>query len=945
MASDKIIIKGARVHNLKNISLEVPKNKLVVVTGLSGSGKSSLAFDTIYAEAQRRYVESLSSYARQFLELQERPDVDEISGLAPAIALDQRGISENPRSTVATVTEIADYVRLLFARIGHPFCPRCKKELKRFSPEDIVEEIFTVLKKGPVRLFAPVVKKGQKSEKDLIGRLTRAGFEEVGINGEAMPLATLENRGLPEEPFTLEVMVGTFSPNDLPGDKEYVRQNILTALDLGDGMLIAEYGKERARTIFSQALTCPQCGIMLPNPEPRNFSFNSPHGACSGCGGLGIKQMLDAELVMPNPRLTLAQGAIKPWMRITANQSGHYRLLETVARTHAFSLDAPVGTLSKKQRDIVLYGTGEETYLLDGQKVIFPGVIPELEKRHRETASDYLRQEIEGYMRGEVCPDCGGTRLNKEALSVEMAGYTIAQIFAFSVESALEFFSGLSKDRSVPSARLSVTEKKISAMVFKEINSRLQHLKDAGLEYLTLDRSTVSLSGGESERVRLAVQLATILSGVLYILDEPTVGLHERDTEKVIELLKKIRDLGNSVIVVEHDAQVMQSADWVIDMGPGAGAHGGQVIAEGTLKEIMKNKASLTGKFLAMKKPVVEIEKQKRPMKRWIEIKGAKAFNLKNVNVKIPLNQFICITGVSGSGKSTLILDILARALSRKLYHAKELPAEHRSITGLDALDKVISVDQSPIGRTPRSNPATYTGIFTVIRDLYSELPEAKLKGYDAGTFSFNVRGGRCESCAGEGYIRIPMQFMPETFVECTECRGRRYREEALEIFWRGKNIADVLAMTVSEARVFFADVPLLEEKLKVLEEVGLGYLNIGQPATTLSGGEAQRVKLASELGRRATGKTLYILDEPTTGLHFDDVKHLLRVLHQLVDKGNSVIVIEHNLSVIASADWVVDMGPEGGDKGGEVVAEGSPKDILKSKRSYTARYLKKVLK
>ncbi|MEK7606730.1 MAG: excinuclease ABC subunit UvrA [Patescibacteria group bacterium] len=944
MINDKIVIRGARVHNLKNISLEVPKNKLVVVTGLSGSGKSSLAFDTIYAEAQRRYVESLSSYARQFLELQERPDVDEISGLAPAIALDQRGISENPRSTLATATEIADYVRLLFARVGHPFCPRCNKELKRLSPEDIVEEVLALLKKGPVRLFASVVKKGQKPEKDLIGRLAKAGFEEVSINGETMPLAAFENRGLPEDAFTLEVIVGAFSSSDLPSDREYVRGNILTALDFGDGALTVEHGKERGRITFSQALSCPQCGDTLPTPEPRSFSFNSPHGACPVCGGLGLKQTLDPELVMPNPRLTLAQGAIKPWMRITANQSGHYRLLETVARVHGFSLDTPVGELTKKQQQIVLFGTGEETYLLDGVKTQFLGVIPELEKRHRETASEYLRQEIEGYMRAETCSDCGGSRLSREALAVRMAGKNIAEVFGFSIENAVEFFSGLMKEGHAARVVLSTSEKKIAAPVIKEIVARLNHLKDAGLEYLTLDRSSVSLSGGESERVRLAVQLATILSGVLYILDEPTVGLHERDTEKVIELLKQIRDLGNSVIVVEHDAQVMRAADWIIDMGPGAGALGGEVIAEGTMKDIIKNKASITGKFLATGKVTIEIEKQKRPLKKWIDIKGAKAFNLKNVDARIPLNQFVCVTGVSGSGKSTLILDILARALSRKLYHSKELPAEHKSITGLDAVDKVITVDQSPIGRTPRSNPATYTGVFTVIRDLYAELPEAKLKGYDAGTFSFNVRGGRCEVCAGDGYMRIPMQFMPETFVECAECRGKRYRDTALEIFWRGKNIADVLAMTVSDARKFFVEVPLLEEKLKVLEEVGLGYLKLGQPATTLSGGEAQRVKLASELGRRATGKTLYILDEPTTGLHFSDVRHLLNVLHQLVDKGNSVMVIEHNLSVIASADWVIDMGPDGGDKGGELVAEGPPKDIAKTKTSATGQYLKKIL-
>ncbi|MDP3245312.1 MAG: excinuclease ABC subunit UvrA [bacterium] len=941
--SDKIIIKGARTHNLKNINVEIPKNKLVVITGLSGSGKSSLAFDTIYAEAQRRYMESLSSYARQFLELQERPDIDEISGLTPAIALDQRGISENPRSTVATATEIADYLRLLFARVGHPFCPICKKELKKLSSEEIVEEVFVLLKKQPLKILSPIQQKNIKLEKDFVAGLLRAGFEEVSLNGEIMPVATLQNFNFSAEGQKLEVVAGKFSPLDLASDKEYVRINILNAIDLGDGRIDLDIIPAGKRVFFSTELTCPQCGKTLSPLEPRNFSFNSPHGACEACGGLGVKQVIDPELVAPNPRLTLAEGAIKPWTRITSNQSWHYRVLQAVARVYKFSLDDSWGEVSKTNKQIILNGSGDEEYLVDGQKIKFAGVIPELQKRYQETTSDYLRQEIESYMRFETCPVCQGRRLKKEALAVTVDGKNIADYFALSIEEAIKVFSVLLSSHS----SLSATEQKIAKLVVKEIVTRLGHLNEAGLSYLTLDRNSVSLSGGESERIRLAIQLATILSGVLYILDEPTVGLHERDTEKLTALLQKIRDVGNSVIVVEHDAQMMRLADWIVDMGPGAGLQGGEVIAAGTYRDILKDPASLTGAYLSGKKDVffqTQKSKKKTAAKKFIEIKGATANNLKNVDVKIPLGQFVCVTGVSGSGKSTLILDILARVLSKKLYRAKDLPAAHKNISGLEAIDKAIIIDQSPIGRTPRSNAATYTGIFTIIRDLFAAMPEAKLKGHDAGTFSFNVRGGRCEACAGEGYVRIPMQFLPETFVECNECHGTRYRTEALEIHYHGKNIADILGMSVSEAAEFFTDTPLLVEKLKVLEEVGLGYLKLGQPATTLSGGEAQRVKLAAELGRRATGKTLYILDEPTTGLHFEDTLHLLTVLRQLVEKGNSVVVIEHNMAVIGSSDWIIDLGPEGGDKGGEVVAQGRPRDIVKIKSSWTGQYLKRIL-
>lgn len=958
---DKIVIRGARVHNLKNINLEIPKNKLVVITGLSGSGKSSLAFDTIYAEASRRFIESLSSYAKQFLELQVRPDADEISGLTPAIAIDQRGLSENPRSTLATTTEIADYLRLLFARIGRPFCPCCKKELRRRSPEEIVEAVFSLLKKQPLKIFAPLNRRERQINEDTLKGLLKAGFEIVNFNRQLVPIATLLNTDLPAS-FELEILVANLSPFNLESDKEYVRDRILTALDFGDGALSAEVSKateifsknknksqtqvKKERYIFSQELTCPECGKSVPSLEPRNFSFNSPYGACPACGGLGVRQVVEPDLVIPNPRLTLSQGAIQPWVRLSGNQSWHLRLLEAVAKAHKFSTEIPVARLNKKDLQIVLYGAGQEEYQIDSQKVKFCGVIPELEKKYQETTSDYLRKEIENYMRSETCPDCQGRRFKKESLNVFVAEKNIAEILALSVEQAIAFFAQLIRGftSELHQDAISADEEKIAKPIFKEIISRLKHLQEAGLGYLKLDRASPTLSGGESARVRLAVQLGAALSGVLYILDEPTVGLHDRDTEKLIVLLKQLRDAGNSIIVVEHDEAMIKSADWIIDIGPGAGVEGGEIVAYGTLRSLLKNKSSLTASYLSSPKTFEFLKKQKRFPNKFIKIKGAKGNNLKNLNVQIPLSQFVCVTGVSGSGKSTLILDTLAKAVSRKFYRTKDLPAPHQAILGAGALDKIITIDQAPIGRTPRSNPATYTGIFTLIRDLFASLPEAKMKNFDAGKFSFNVRGGRCEACAGEGYLKVPMQFLPETFIECLECRGKRYRPEALEIFYKNKNISDILEMTVSEALSFFDQADLLTEKLKVLKEVGLGYIKLGQPATTLSGGEAQRVKLASELGRRATGKTLYILDEPTVGLHFEDIKHLLKILRQLVDKGNSMIVIEHNLFVITSADWIIDLGPEGGDKGGEIMAEGPPDKIIKVKNSYTGEYLKRVL-
>ncbi len=984
---DKLFIKGARVNNLKDITVEIPKNTLTVITGLSGSGKSSLAFDTIFAEGQRRYVESLSSYARQFLELQDKPDVDEIKGLAPTIAIDQRGISENPRSTVGTITEIADYLRLLFARIGHPRCLKCNVVLSKASSEEIVRRVSEEIAKASVRLFAPLVKQSIPDE-GLLKRIGKAGFSEARLNGEVMPLQTLAQTGLPTEPCSLDIVVGVLGPQEIKSDAHHVRMQILTALDLGDGALYIEMmaegrhpdpptGGEGSHTslktrdeisrsarndtvsktlFFSRELTCQTCGATYPPLEPRNFSFNSPHGACTVCSGLGVESRVMPELVLANPRLTIAQGAIKPWARIGANQSSKLDLIAEVAKQRRFSLDVPVSELTQKAKDVVLYGTGEDIYEVRGQNVKFQGVIPELEEKYRGTDSDYIRKEIEAYMRQEICSGCHGARLRPESLAVSLLGKNIAEIGTMSVEDAILFFSRTASGSKADSERISShplairsalreEETTIAAPIIKEIIVRLTNLKNAGLGYLSLDRTSTTLSGGEAQRVRLAVQLSTTLSGVIYVLDEPTVGLHERDTGMLLQILDRLKGLGNTVIVVEHDREVMQKADYLIDMGPGAGERGGEVVAAGTPATVMKFKGSLTGAYLQGKKIIAAPSKTRRGNGKSLLIKGATAFNLKNVDVKIPLGAFVCVTGVSGSGKSTLILEILAKSLSHSLYGSYELPEAHKEIVGKNHIDKVISVDQTPIGRTPRSNPATYTGIFTIIRDLYTEIPEAKLKGFDAGTFSFNVRGGRCEACTGEGYIKIPMQFMSETYVVCPECHGKRYRPEALEIYFHGKNIADVLGMSVLEAKDFFRDIPLLFEKLQVLDDVGLGYIKLGQPAPTLSGGEAQRVKLATELSRRATGKTLYILDEPTTGLHFEDIAHLLGVLQRLVDKGNTVLVIEHNMDVIKCADWVIDMGPEGGDKGGYVVAEGTPKDICKVKKSYTGQYLKKVLK
>ena len=954
-SSNSIVIKGARVHNLKNIDVEVPKGKFVVMTGLSGSGKSSLAFDTIYAEGQRRYVESLSSYARQFLELQDKPDADEIHGLSPTIAIDQRTTSSNPRSTVGTVTEIYDYLRLLFARAGRPHCPNCGRPVVQESAHEVAKQVRTLIDETNLAILAPVVRDEKGLHKHLLESAQKNGFKEVRFNGL---FATIEEvlamRRDKEKRATIEVVISRYGRHD---EAPKLEAEIAKAFDLGDGFMTVLREDSGDDMPFSQRLTCLNCNIHLPELEPRIFSFNSPHGACPACTGLGTKLEIQADLVIPNRRLTLAQGAIKPWTRIAGNQTWYTKLLAAVAKRHGFSLDAPVDTMAKKAVDIVLYGTGEEMYDVDNQKYAFEGVVANLEKRYKETDSDYVRKEIEEYMNVITCPACKGKRLRAEVLGVQFGGKTIADTVGMPIDELSAFFETLSaaaakkngaKNGAAKKGTESIfteREAKIAGQALREVVIRLKNLVSVGLGYLTLDRAAMTLSGGEIQRVRLATQLGTDLSGVIYILDEPSIGLHPRDNDKLIVALKKLRDAGNSVIVVEHDEATIDAADYVIDMGPGAGAYGGHIIAAGTPAQIRANKESLTGRYMTGKESIPVPKKFRKGSGKAIRVIGASEFNLKNVDVKIPLGMLVCVTGVSGSGKSTMVIDILGKALAKKFYRAKDPAGAHKEIKGMNEIDKVITIDQSPIGRTPRSNPATYTGVFTSIRDLFTEVPEAKMKGYDAGKFSFNVKGGgRCEACAGEGLVRIEMQFLPDVYVDCTECHGKRYNAEALEIHYKDKTIADVLSMTVEEAVGFFQDQPLINEKLSVLREVGLGYIQLGQSATTLSGGEAQRVKLATELSRRATGRTLYILDEPTTGLHFDDIKRLLIVLNQLVDKGNTVLIIEHNLDVIKSADWIIDMGPEGGMGGGKVVAEGTPPQVAKIKSSRTAAYLKKML-
>lgn len=935
--SDNIVIRGAREHNLKNIDVTIPRDKLVVITGLSGSGKSSLAFDTIYAEGQRRYVESLSSYARQFLGLMEKPDVDQIEGLSPAISIDQKSTTRNPRSTVGTVTEIYDYLRLLFARVGIPHCPVCGREISKQTIPQIVEQILSKPADTRFMILAPIIEDKKGVHKYVFEGLKKAGYARVRVDGKIYDVE--EELSLDKnKKHTIEAVIDRLIVE--PEIEKRLTESVENALNLGEGVMIFLDNDKGEEEIYSQNFACPSCHISLPEISPRSFSFNSPHGACPVCTGLGTKLEIDPSLVMPNPRLSIAEGAIRPWSRTTARMSWYAHILEVVGEKYGFSVYDPVENLSEKSIDIVMYGTGEETFTVRmgtrTYEATYEGVIANLERRYHETDSDYVRKEIEKYMALRVCPKCRGKRLKPEVLAVTLARKSIYDITTLPIDEALDFFKNLS---------LSDRDKKIAHQILKEVCSRLGFLLNVGLNYLTLDRSANTLSGGEAQRIRLATQIGSSLMGVIYILDEPSIGLHQRDNYRLIETLKNLRDLGNSVIVVEHDEDTMNEADWIIDVGPGAGEHGGKIIAEGTPAQVKANKNSLTGQYLSGAKSIEAPKKHRAGNGKEVTVVGATENNLKNVTAAIPLGKLVLVTGVSGSGKSSLINDILAKKLSQVFHHAQEPAGKHLEIMGLKYLDKVIDIDQSPIGRTPRSNPATYTGVFSDIRDLFAGTPEARIRGYKQGRFSFNVKGGRCESCRGEGILKIEMHFLPDVYVTCEECGGKRYNKEALEIHYKGKNISDVLDMTVGEAYEFFQNIPQIKRKLETLVEVGLGYIRLGQPATTLSGGEAQRVKLASELSRRATGKTLYILDEPTTGLHFDDVDRLMVVLNKLVDTGNTVLVIEHNLEVIKCADWIIDLGPEGGNRGGEIVAVGTPEQVAKNARSYTGQYLAKILK
>lgn len=948
---DYITISGAREHNLKNISLKIPRNKLVVITGLSGSGKSSLAFDTLYAEGQRRYVESLSAYARQFLGIMEKPDVDQIEGLSPAISIDQKSSSRNPRSTVGTVTEIYDYIRLLYARVGQVHCYKCGREVNKLSASQMTDKILKDFAGEKILVIAPLIKDRKGEHRQIFAQIRKAGFIRVRVNGTLMDLEEAEQLELDKQKkHSIEVVVdriflegtrlGASERNTkIEKDSQRVRllDSIEKSLHLAEGkLLIAAIEKEK-EVYYSEQYYCFHDEISLPDIEPRAFSFNNPHGACPTCQGLGQLQQIDEDLVVPNKRLTIAEGAIRPWSRSTSFDSWYLRIIEEVAKINKIDLNISWDKLPEKDRQLILFGTGEVKYNVGGYHTTYEGVIPNLTRRYKETDSEYVRSEIEKYMTAEICPTCNGGRLRQEVLGVKIAGKNIVQISQLSIQEALAFFLDLQE-----SPKLTTNQHLIAKQIFKELISRLQFLLNVGLNYLTLDRSAVTLAGGEAQRIRLATQIGSGLTGVLYILDEPSIGLHQRDNGRLLETLKNLRDLGNTVLVVEHDQETMEAADYLIDIGPGAGKNGGEVVAQGLPQEVADCPDSLTGKYLKGEKSIPLPKKYRAVGDRFLEIIKAQENNLRNINVKIPLGVMVCVTGVSGSGKSTLINDILAKALNQSFFHTKEMPGKHQEILGIEHLNKVIDIDQSPIGRTPRSNPATYTGVFTIIRDLFAALPEAKARGYKTGRFSFNTKGGRCETCSGDGVLKIEMNFLPDIYVTCEECGGKRYNKETLEILYHGKSIADVLEMTVEEALTFFENIPAIKQKLQVLQDVGLGYIHLGQSATTLSGGEAQRIKLSSELARRATGKTLYILDEPTTGLHFDDVSRLLSVLQALVNKGNSVLIIEHNLDVIKSADWLIDMGPEGGAGGGMVVAEGTPKQVSQNKNSFTGQYLKK---
>jgi excinuclease ABC subunit A len=936
MASDKIIVRGAREHNLKNIHVEIPRDKLVVITGLSGSGKSSLAFDTIYAEGQRRYVESLSAYARQFLEQMEKPDVDTIEGLSPAISIEQKTTSKNPRSTVGTVTEIHDYLRLLFARVGRPHCPQCGKEIKSQTVQQIVDQVMALSPGTRLQILSPIIR-GRKGEyRKEFDHLRKSGYARVKVDGAIRDLSEEilldKNRK-----HTIEVLVDRLVVKEKA--EKRLADSLATALGLANGIAKVEVvgGEE---LVFSEKFACVDCGISYPEISPRMFSFNNPYGACPECDGLGTKMYFDPDLIVPHKNLSLREGAVIPWQ---GRSSMHfYQTLDSLAEHYHFDLYAPFKTLPPQVQKVILFGSNGEQIKFysdrDDRRHFyfreFEGIIPNLERRYRETDSEIIREEMERYMNIRPCPVCQGARLRKESLFVKLNGLNIHQVTQKSIREARDFFATL---------ELSTREREIARRILKEISERLGFLIDVGLDYLTLSRSSATLSGGESERIRLATQIGSGLVGVLYILDEPSIGLHQRDNARLLSTLKRLRDLGNTILVVEHDEETIGNADYVLDLGPGAGVNGGRVVFAGTPQEMLRAEDSLTGQYMSGRLNIPTPRLRRRAKGKYLTVIQASQNNLKNITVKIPLGLFTCVTGVSGSGKSTLILDTLYRALAQRIYQAKERPGKMQELQGTSEVDKVIEIDQSPIGRTPRSNPATYTGVFTYIRELFARLPESRARGYLPGRYSFNVKGGRCEACGGDGIIKIEMHFLPDIYVTCEVCRGKRYNRETLEVQYKGKSIWDILDMTVEQALKFFEPIPKIRRKLLTLADVGMGYIKLGQQATTLSGGEAQRVKLSRELSKRSTGRTVYILDEPTTGLHFDDIRKLLEVLNRLTESGNTVVVIEHNLEVIKTADHVIDLGPEGGDAGGEVIAEGTPEEIANLPRSYTGQYLQKI--
>ena len=940
MGTDTLVIHGAREHNLKNVTLELPRDALIVFTGLSGSGKSSLAFDTIYAEGQRRYVESLSAYARQFLGQMEKPDVDFIEGLSPAISIDQKSTSKNPRSTVGTITEIYDYLRVLYARIGHPHCPKCGRPIGRQTPEQIVDQVMQLPEGTRFQVLAPVVR-GRKGEYEkLLQDLAQKGFVRARIDGEVRDLS--EQIRLPRHyKHTIEVVVDRLLAK--PDIRRRVADSIETALQLTEGLAaiaVQTHEGEDVQT-FSQSLACTYDGLSFEELQPRNFSFNSPYGACQTCDGLGTRLEVEPELVVPDPDLSIADGALAPW---SSSRLEYWdRVLDAVAELHGFSTATPWKRLGKKARDVVLYGSDDEIHVRYKNRygrtrsywTTYEGVIPVVERRHVETDSDSQRERLEEFMREIPCRACGGARLRPESLAVTVGGLNIAELTGRSIRDTLAFTHEVD---------LSEREHMIAERLLKEIRERLRFLVDVGLDYLTLGRASATLAGGEAQRIRLATQIGSGLVGVLYILDEPSIGLHQRDNRRLLDTLVRLRDLGNTLIVVEHDEATIHAADHVVDIGPGAGNAGGEIVYTGDLKGLLEHDDSITGAFLSGRRMIPTPEVRRAPSDRWLKLLGAREHNLKDVDLHVPLGLLVCVTGVSGSGKSTLVQEVLLRALMQKIYRSRALPGRHRRLVGWEQVDKVIDIDQSPIGRTPRSNPATYTGVFDHVRKLFSQVPEARVRGYQQGRFSFNVRGGRCENCAGDGQIKIEMHFLPDVYVTCEVCKGHRYNRETLEVRYKGRSIADVLEMSVDEALEFFQNIPVIKRHLQTLSDVGLGYVKLGQPAPTLSGGEAQRIKLSSELQKRATGSTLYVLDEPTTGLHFEDIRKLLSVLQRLVAQGNSVIVIEHNLDVVKTADWIVDLGPEGGDAGGEIVVAGPPEDVAAHPTSHTGRFLAEVL-